>query len=114
MLSRDAQEFADEIKSHYWSDAHKRRDRAGHRPEDDTQGKRVPEDELLTAGETNALRFNVMVVTLQVLKYRDPNLDIHEYALACGVDAHDGEVQYGLRNLGGALDSPGRKLLTDA
>lgn len=82
MLSRHARELAAEIKSHDWSDGPYRIDRAGHQRRFDGKKK---SSEVLTAEETERLRTNVMLVTAQVLKYEDPNLDLHEYAAACGV-----------------------------
>ena len=82
MLSRLAQEFAAEIRNHDWSDAHERLDRAGHRREND-RGSAVKET--LSPDQTDKVRTNVMWVTAQVLKHADPNLDLHEYAAACGV-----------------------------
>lgn len=81
MLSRLAREFAAEIANHDWSDAPYRLDRAGHNREWDTN--RV--DEVLNEWRTDAVRTNVMWVTAQVLLHADPNLDLHEYAEACGV-----------------------------
>ena len=80
MLSRLAQEFADEIRNHDWSDAPYRLDRAGHRRDVDHTGG--PQ---LSPREADAVRTNVMWVSAQVLKHADPNLDLHEYAEACGV-----------------------------
>lgn len=80
MLSRRAREFAAEISSHDWSDAPYRLDRAGHdRRIDRTEG---PE---LSRVETDRVRTNVMWVVAQVLKHEDPNLDLWEFAAACGV-----------------------------
>jgi len=81
-LSRIAQEFAAEIRNHDWSDAHLRLDRAGHRREHDRASDSL---EPLTPKETDRVRTNVMWVTAQVLKHADPQLDLHEYAAACGV-----------------------------
>src|SRR6478752_6232633 len=81
MLSRLAQEFAAEIANHDWSDAPYRLDRAGHHREDDTN--RV--SKVLDTDEANHIRTNVMWVTAQVLLHSDPNLDILEYAEACGI-----------------------------
>ncbi|MDQ6933895.1 MAG: hypothetical protein M3130_01095 [Actinomycetota bacterium] len=81
MLSRIAREFAAEIANHDWSDAPWRLDRAGHRREIDTnRGLQV-----LTAEEADHVRTNVMWVVAQVLLHSDPNLDLHEFAGACGV-----------------------------
>lgn len=82
MLSRRARELAAEIKSHDWSDSPYRVDRAGHQRRFDGKKK---SSEVLTVEETDRLRTNVMLITAQVLKYEDPNLDLHEYAAACGV-----------------------------
>lgn len=80
VLSRIAQEFADEIKQHDWSDAHTRLDRAGHsRKFDRTSAAQLPPE------QTERVRTNVMWVVAQVLKYNDPNLDVHEFAEACDV-----------------------------
>lgn len=81
MLSRIAREFAAEIANQDWSDAPYRLDRAGHKREwDSNRGSQV-----LTPEQTDAIRTNVMWVTAQVLLHADPNLDLHEYAEACGV-----------------------------
>lgn len=80
VLSRFAQEFADEIKQHDWSDAHTRLDRAGHNhDEDGTNAAQLPPE------QADHVRTNVMWVVAQVLKYNDPNLDVHEFAEACNV-----------------------------
>lgn len=80
MLSRQAQEFAREISKHDWSDAPYRADRAGHDRESDhtTASQLTPE-------ETDRVKLNVMWVTAQVLMHEDPNLQILEYAQACGL-----------------------------
>ncbi|WP_306365467.1 hypothetical protein [Nocardia sp. CC227C] len=82
-LSRLAQEFADEIRLHDWSDAPYRWDRAGHRRSMDSKAP----DETLTARETDFLKKNVVSVVSQVLLHRDSNLDIWEFAEACGLDS---------------------------
>ena len=82
MLSRLASEFAAEIANHDWSDAPYRLDRAGHRRSDDNPSKQTAQ---LSPEETDRVRTNVMWVTAQVLKHADPNLDLHEFAEACGV-----------------------------
>ena len=84
MLNRLAQEFAAEIAHHDWSDAPYRLDRAGHRRECDSNR---PQD-ALDIGQTDYLRTNVMWVVAQVLMHADPNLDVHEFAEACGVPRH--------------------------
>src|SRR3712207_4159670 len=83
MLRRVAREFAAEIRYQDWSDAHTRLDRAGHRREND----RLMADrtEQLDEIQTDAVRTNVFWVVAQVLKHEDPNLDLHEFAVACGV-----------------------------
>ena len=82
MLSRLAQEFAAEIAAHDWSDAPWRIDRAGHQRSDDKSRKSA---KVLDQSETEGIRTNVMWVTAQVLRHADPNLDLIEYAVACGV-----------------------------
>lgn len=113
MLSRVAQEFADEIKNHDWSDAPWRVDRAGHDRSMD-KSKRVAEP--LDNRETENVRINVMWVTAQVLLYSDPNLDVHEFALACGVPRSfvfnldgrkSGGITNGLRIASGRVAKPG-------
>ena|SRR5690625_88499 len=80
MLSRMALEFAREINDHDWSDAPYRTDRAGHdRTVDNTQTGQ------LTLQETDYLKLNVGWVVAQVLMHEDPNLDIDEFAIACGL-----------------------------
>ncbi|MEU7170222.1 hypothetical protein ABZ949_01870 [Micromonospora tulbaghiae] len=99
-LSRLAQQFADEIRQHDWSDAPYRADRAGHRRSDD----KTPTPQLEPA-QTDMIRINVMWVHAQVLAYNDPNFDVHEFAEACGVRARtrggnlDGGITAGLRRL---------------
>lgn len=81
MLSRLAREFAAEISSHDWSDAPYRLDRAGHQRHWDSRAT----EEQLEPHETENVLINVMWVTAQVLRNLDPNLDVHEFAEACGV-----------------------------
>jgi hypothetical protein len=81
MLSRNAQEMAAEIAGHDWSDAPYRLDRAGHDRNSDT--KRT--DNALSSDETDHVRWNVVMVTAQVLLLQDPHMDIVEYAMACGL-----------------------------
>lgn len=104
MLNRLAREFAAEIASHDWSDAPFRLDRAGHQRRLDSAGKRVTEP--LSKQEADRVRTNVMWVTAQVLKHADPNLDLHEYAAACGIPrsithrtngSRSDAITYGLR-----------------
>jgi len=83
MLNRLAAEMAAEIASHDWSDAPYRLDRAGHQRAIDSPKRRTRD--VLSPDQTDYLRTNVMWVTAQVLKHADPNLDLHEYAAACGV-----------------------------
>lgn len=100
-LSRLAQEFAAEIKQHDWSDAPWRIDRAGHDRETDTKAK----PEVLDRDDTDRLRWNVVLVTAQVLKYSDPNLNLAEFAIACGlpfrltgtIERPDGGLKAGIR-----------------
>lgn len=113
-LSRLAQQFADEIRQHDWSDAPYRTDRAGHRRESDTSTRPgVPQ---LDKAGTDAIRMNVMWVTAQVLGYNDPNLDVYEFAEACGVETRtpsgypkSGVITAGLRSKlqGGGYARPG-------
>lgn len=113
MLSRAAQEFADEIRNHDWSDSPWRLDRAGHQRSMD-KGKASAEQ--LDVRETDNVRTNVMWVTAQVLLYADPNLDVHEFAEACGVPTRilfnsDGRrsrgIPNGLRISHGRVAKPG-------
>jgi hypothetical protein len=108
-LSRVAREFAAEIRLQDWSDAPYRADRAGHsRERDSNRGDRV-----LSKAETDTLRLNVMWVIGQVLGYSDPNLDVYEFAEACGVDINtrkgrrDGGIAAGLRRTSGRYHQPG-------
>ncbi|EHR62620.1 hypothetical protein [Saccharomonospora cyanea] len=106
-LSRLAQQFADEIRNHDWSDAPWRLDRAGHRREYDTNIGETPQ---LNPRETDNVRTNVMWVVGQVLGYQDPNFDPYEFAEACGVSTttrsgrpRSGHIEAGLR-----IDADGR------
>jgi hypothetical protein len=108
-LSRVAREFAAEIRLQDWSDAPYRADRAGHnREHDSNRGDRV-----LSQGETDTVRMNVMWVVGQVLGYSDPNFDVYEFAEACGVDIYtrrgrrDGGIAAGLRRTSGKYHRPG-------
>lgn len=112
MLSRLATEFAAEIAHHDWSDAPWRLDRAGHQRHTDTNRR----EQVLTDNETDRVRTNVMWVTAQVLKHLDPNLDLHEYATACGVPnsithrkdgSKSGAIEAGIRFNDGAAYPPG-------
>jgi len=112
-LSRLAQQFADEIRNHDWSDAPYRADRAGHTRQADTQQgvNRIPQ---LQPGETDTVRMNVMWVTAQVLGFNDPNFDVYEFAEACGVDTRthtgrprSGAILAGLRQRDGRYARPG-------
>jgi len=100
-LSRLVREFADEINGHDWSDAPYRCDRAGHKrlaAPHSTSG-------VLTESATDIVLWNVVVVTAQVLMYSDPNLDLVEFAIACGLpqdmagtsEDPDGFLLYGIR-----------------
>ncbi|WP_141812405.1 hypothetical protein [Nocardia bhagyanarayanae] len=93
-LSRLAQEFADEIAGHDWLDAPYRWDQAGHRREHD---RKAAGTQTLTPEETLNLLRNVVAVTTQVLRHRDPNLDVYEFAEACGLDTrtHSGRSRDG-------------------
>lgn len=112
MLNRLAAEFAAEVRNHDWSDSPYRLDRAGHqRDQDSNRGKTV-----LEPHEADAVRTNVMWVTAQVLKHADPNLDLHEYAEACGVPLRitrnkdgrqSGAIPAGIRMLDGQVAPPG-------
>ena len=112
MLSRLAQEFADEIANHDWSDAPYRLDRAGHSREHDSYST----TKVLSDRETDAVRTNVMWVAAQVLLHADPNLDPHEFAAACGVSADHPQQRRsqerrdhgGLRRSNGKAAPPGR------
>ncbi len=112
MLSRLAQEFAVEIANHDWSDAPYRIDRAGHRREHDTNRGQLT----LTEDETDNIRTNVMWVAAQVLLHADPNLNVHEFAQACGIPRRlthtapgrpSGTVTAGIRMMDGRACSPG-------
>ncbi len=112
MLNRLATEFAAEIANHDWSDAPYRLDRAGHhRDQDSNRGK-----EVLTDVEADCIRTNVMWVTAQVLKHADPNFDLHEFAVACGVPrrythtksgGRNGTIEAGIRMVGDYVYPPG-------
>jgi hypothetical protein len=101
-LSRLATKFAIEIYNHDWSDSPWRLDRAGHDRRIDSRRT----EQTLSDDETDCVRTNVMWVTAQVLRYEDPNFDVHEYAAACGVPrsithrtngSRSDVVTYGLR-----------------
>jgi len=83
VLSEIAREFADEIALHDWSDAPWRPDRAGHHYSDDDGSPKQTEQ--LDPEHADNIRTNVMWVTAQVLISHDPQLDLYEYAVACGV-----------------------------
>jgi hypothetical protein len=118
-LSRIAREMAAEIASHDWSDSPGRLDRAGHQRRHDRSSWEIKQ---LGQHETECVRTNVMFVTAQVLKHLDPNLDLHEYADACGVPrsityrkdgSPSGAITHGLRwkDIGAELaDKPGAQL----
>lgn len=112
MLSRLASDLAAEIYYHDWSDAPFRADRAGHRREHDSA--RSMQITPLDARATETLRTNVVWVAAQVLAHHDPNLDVYEFAEACGVNTstssgrpRSGHIVYGLRrNNLGQVDGP--------
>ncbi len=81
MLSKIAQNFADEIRNHDWSDAPFRIDRAGHRR--DTDGAKRTQQQL-DPEQTDRVRMNVIWVVAQQLASVDPNFDPHEFADAAG------------------------------
>jgi hypothetical protein len=110
-LSRLAQQFADEIKLHDWSDAPFRADRAGHRRDRDSNAHNYPQ---LDAGQTETVKVNAMWVVAQVLSYNDPNFGIEEFAQACGFGERGiggyrwgGTFEAGLRGLPGDRLEPG-------
>jgi hypothetical protein len=82
-LSRLAQEFAAEIAGHDWQDAPYRWDQAGHQRANDRKSAGT---KVLTPEETLNLKRNVVAVTTQVLRHLDQNLDVFEFAEACGLD----------------------------
>lgn len=108
-LSRQAQEYAAEIRLQDWSDSPWRRDRAGHNREHDSNRG----DKVLTSHEADAVRMNVMWVAAQALRYNDPNLDLYEFAEACGVSIRTAKgrkndwIEYGLRFTDGRPHRPG-------
>jgi hypothetical protein len=113
-LSRLAQQHADEIKLHDWSDAPFRADRAGHRREHDSHSHGVPQ---LAAAQTECVRINAVWVTAQVLSYNDPNFDVNEFAAACGIGERTvagyrwgGSIEAGLRGSPGNRMEPGKPL----
>ncbi|MEU9397660.1 hypothetical protein AB0D86_47795 [Streptomyces sp. NPDC048324] len=110
-LSTLAQQFADEIRLQDWTDAHFRRDRAGHNRTLDTKSR--ADDPVLDTAQAQAVKTNVMWVTAQVLGYNDPNFDVYEFAKACGINVlntrggKDGSIAAGLRTLNGRYQRPG-------
>lgn len=115
MLSRIAREFAAEIAKHDFSDSPWRIDRAGHDRRTDT--KSTPTDKVLDPDETDRVKWNNVVLVAQVLKYSDPNFDLHEFAVACGLPRKwthtssgrpSGIMTAGLRtDLDGSITKPG-------
>lgn len=110
-LSRLAQQFADEINLHDWSDAPFRADRAGHRRERDSNAYGTAQ---LDAGQTENVKVNAMWVTAQVLSYNDANFDVDEFARACGFGEYTaggyrwgGTFEAGLRGVPGDRLEPG-------
>ena len=83
MLTRLEREFAAEIRSHDFSDAPYRLDRAGHQRTAESLSKRAQKE--LSPGESDYVRTNVMWLAAQVLKHENPGLDLHEFAAACGI-----------------------------
>jgi hypothetical protein len=115
-LSRLAREFAAEIAHHDWSDAPWRTDRAGHRRSDD--GPQRQTTQTLSDEESGRVRMNAMWVTAQVLIHADPNLDIYEFAEACGVPVRNSRgqvnrgIEYGLRrDPDGRYHQPGTRIV---
>ncbi|WP_064066969.1 hypothetical protein [Prescottella equi] len=116
-LSREALEFAAEIRNHDWSDAPYRIDRAGHRRENDTQPRLT--ETVLSAEETERVRLNVVWVVAQVLMHQDPNLDVEKFAEASGVSGrllrnhngqYSGTLREGIRReADGSISEPGGK-----
>jgi len=113
VLSRQAAEFAAEIRLHDWSDSPYRADRAGHQRSMDEERPTVKQ---LNADETDCVKLNVMWVAAQVLSYSDPNFDAHEFAEACGVShgfiytnrgSKSGVITAGLRSDQGGFHRPG-------
>lgn len=104
MLSRIAQEAANEIRNHDWSDAHVRADRSGHQWALDSNHQ--PLEKSLSPQETASVRLNVVFVTMSVLKRADPNLDLVEFARAAGVSASvsKGVIENGRRRDVGPAD----------
>jgi hypothetical protein len=99
-LSRIAQEFADEIRNHDWSDSPWRLDRAGH---DRARDRGTPSHAPLSDEEADNVKTNVMWVTAQVLFHQDPNFSVNEFAIACGIPRRvthrsDGKFSGGLSN----------------
>lgn len=111
-LSRLAEEFAAEIRTHDWSDAPWRLDRAGH---DRAKDPKKPIEQL-DPDETDRVRTNVMWVTAQVLLHADPNFSVEEFAVACGIPRRithrsdgkfSGALTGGLRIRDGVAATPG-------
>jgi hypothetical protein len=96
-----------------WSDAPYRIDRAGHQRWMDGNNPNIHQ---LDESQTNAVKLNVVWVTAQVLGYHDPNLNIYEFAEACGVPSRtlytsrgqkSGILPNGLRRHDGGYVRPG-------
>lgn len=100
MLSRDAQERADEIRLHDWSDAPWRIDRAGHSRASDSKSKLTTK--VLSVNETDNVRWNVVLVTAQPFINSDPNFKLTEFAIACGLPP---SMTGTLTNPNGGLDA---------
>lgn len=112
-LTRDQQKRAAEIRAQDWSDAPFRRDRAGHRWEDDSPSKQTVR---LDQTQTENLLWNVVVNAAQVYAYEDPNFDVYVFGEACGLPRHmlynnrggrDGGLEAGIRK-SSADGSPSR------
>lgn len=85
-LSTEARQFAAQISSHDWSDSPWRADRAGHQWSDDSPSRRSARQ--LPPDDAACVLLNVVWNVAQVLAYNDPNFDVNEFAIACGVARH--------------------------
>jgi len=109
-LSELAQQFADEIRMHDWSDAPYIRHEAGHKRDPNSTSGRLDSD------ETNRVRTNVMWVVAHVLICNDPKVNLYEFAEACDVgirrprdDKISKSIENGLRRDHGCLHRPGTR-----
>lgn len=107
MLNRAAQEMAAEIAAQDWSDAPWRLDGSRHHRVGNEATKSPRQ---LDSHEAENVLINVMWVTAQALLRQDPDLDLHEYAAACGASERiifrtDGSLsaalEMGVRNFDG-------------